>query len=56
MSVIEHPVNTGIAREVDPQRTADFQAVLLGMVGHDLRQPLQVIQGVNDRLGVGVRT
>jgi two-component system, OmpR family, phosphate regulon sensor histidine kinase PhoR len=29
----------------DLQRTNHFQATLLGMAGHDLRQPLQVIQG-----------
>jgi hypothetical protein len=30
---------------VDLQRTSDFQAALLGMAGHDLRQPLQIIEG-----------
>jgi two-component system phosphate regulon sensor histidine kinase PhoR len=30
---------------VDLHRASDFQAALLGMAGHDLRQPLQVIQG-----------
>ena len=29
---------------LDVQRASDFQTALLGMVGHDLRQPLQVIQ------------
>jgi signal transduction histidine kinase len=40
---------------LDVQRTSDFQAALIGMVGHDLRQPLQVIQSayewLSDRLG-----
>jgi hypothetical protein len=31
-------------RTADLQRASDFQAALLGMAGHDLRQPLQVIQ------------
>jgi light-regulated signal transduction histidine kinase (bacteriophytochrome) len=29
---------------LDLQRASDFQAALLGMAGHDLRQPLQIIQ------------
>jgi two-component system, OmpR family, phosphate regulon sensor histidine kinase PhoR len=33
------------------QRTSDFQAALLGMAGHDLRQPLQVIQSAYEWLG-----
>lgn len=37
--------------EIDLQRASDFQAVLLGMVGHDLRQPLQVIQNTYEWLG-----
>ena len=34
----------------DLQRASDFQAALLGIAGHDLRQPLQVIQGTYDLL------
>jgi two-component system, OmpR family, phosphate regulon sensor histidine kinase PhoR len=34
----------------DVKRTGDFQAALLGMAGHDLRQPLQVIQGTYELL------
>jgi signal transduction histidine kinase len=34
----------------DLQRASDFQAALLGMAGHDLRQPLQIIQSTYDRL------
>ena len=30
---------------VDLQRTSEFQAALLGMAGHNLRQPLQIIEG-----------
>lgn len=37
--------------EFDLQRASDFQAVLLGMAGHDLRQPLQVIQNAYEWLG-----
>jgi len=45
-----------MAGRADPQRTTDFQAVLLAMAGHDLRGPLQIIQGYHDLLGTGVRT
>lgn len=43
------------ATEVDTrilqlQRTSDFQAALLGIAGHDLRQPLQVIRGTYEWL------
>jgi two-component system, OmpR family, phosphate regulon sensor histidine kinase PhoR len=38
----------------DLQRVSDFQAALLGIAGHDLRQPLQVIQGTYERLGAHV--
>jgi two-component system phosphate regulon sensor histidine kinase PhoR len=56
MRATEQPVTLGMAGRADPQRTTDFQAVLLAMAGHDLRQPLQIIQGFHDLLGIGVRT
>jgi two-component system phosphate regulon sensor histidine kinase PhoR len=37
-------------------RAREFESVLLAIAGHDLRQPLQVIQSVHELLGVGVRT
>jgi signal transduction histidine kinase len=40
----------------DPHRAGDFQAALLGMAGHDLRQPLQVIQSAYEWLGSRVAT
>ena len=42
-------------RFVHSQRTTEFQSALLGMAGHDLRQPLQVIQSTYDwfELGAG---
>jgi two-component system, OmpR family, phosphate regulon sensor histidine kinase PhoR len=39
-----------------PQKVTNFEAVLLAIAGHDLRQPLQVIQSAHERLGYGVRT
>ena len=38
-------------RDAELQRASDFQAALLGMAGHDLRQPLQVIQSAYEWLG-----
>jgi two-component system phosphate regulon sensor histidine kinase PhoR len=52
----EQPVTLGMAGRADPRRATDFQALLLAMAGHDLRQPLQIIQSAHDRLGVGIRT
>jgi two-component system, OmpR family, phosphate regulon sensor histidine kinase PhoR len=34
----------------DLQRASDFQAALIGMAGHDLRQPLQIIQSTYELL------
>jgi two-component system phosphate regulon sensor histidine kinase PhoR len=56
MRATDQPVTLGTAGRADPQRTTDFQAVLLAMAGHDLRQPLQIIQSSHELLGVGVRT
>ena len=36
---------------LDLRRTSDFQSALLGMAGHDLRQPLQVIRSAYEWLG-----
>jgi two-component system, OmpR family, phosphate regulon sensor histidine kinase PhoR len=44
---------TGSAR---PRRVVDFEAVLLAIAGHDIRQPLQVIQSTHELLGHGMRT
>lgn len=37
-------------RNPELHRAGDFEAALLGMAGHDLRQPLQVIQSTYDLL------
>jgi two-component system phosphate regulon sensor histidine kinase PhoR len=42
--------------EVDAQKPSEFVPVLLAIAGHDLRQPLQVIQSSHELLGRGVRT
>ena len=43
-------------RILNLQRTSDFQAALLGIAGHDLRQPLQVIRGTYEWLATRVST
>jgi len=56
MSIIQRSAPTSAAHDVlDLQRASDFQAVLLGMAGHDLRQPLQVIRGTYELLGSRAR-
>ena len=52
MSGLDHYARTADNYEaMDHQRTSDFQAALLGMAGHDLRQPLQIIQSAYEWLG-----
>jgi two-component system phosphate regulon sensor histidine kinase PhoR len=38
------------------RRIPSFESVLLAIAGHDLRQPLQALQSMQDLLGTGVRT
>ena len=57
MSSFEHATAPAGARRIpDLQRASDFQAALLGMAGHDLRQPLQVIKGTYEWLETRVRS
>jgi two-component system, OmpR family, phosphate regulon sensor histidine kinase PhoR len=52
MSGLHHYAQTAANYEVmELQRTSEFHAALLGMAGHDLRQPLQIIQSVYEWLG-----
>jgi K+-sensing histidine kinase KdpD len=41
-------------RDMELQRAIDFQAALLAMVGHDLRQPLQVLHSTYEWLGARI--
>lgn len=43
MRIIESSV--AVPNKPDRRRAQDFQTAIVGMMGHDLRQPLQVIQG-----------
>lgn len=57
MNAMGHYAQTSAGSGVlELQRTSDFQAALLGMAGHDLRQPLQVIQGAYEWLSRKVDT
>jgi two-component system phosphate regulon sensor histidine kinase PhoR len=39
-----------------PHAGSDFESVLLAIAGHDLRQPLQVVQSAHELLSRGLRT
>src|SRR5258708_36584202 len=40
----------------ETQQASDYEALLLAIAGHDLRQPLQAIQSAHELLGLGIRT
>ena len=50
------PVSWNMTASARPHRVSNFEAVLLAIAGHDLRQPLQVIQSAHELLALGVRT
>jgi two-component system phosphate regulon sensor histidine kinase PhoR len=50
------PTTWSMTAKAKPHKPSKFESVLLAIAGHDLRQPLQVIQTVHDILGRGVRT
>lgn len=52
-SASQHYTWTATAR---PKRASDFESVLLAIAGHDLRQPLQIVQSAHDLLGMSMRT
>jgi two-component system, OmpR family, phosphate regulon sensor histidine kinase PhoR len=52
----KRPTTWSLTAKTAPQGPSEFESVLLAIAGHDLRQPLQVIQGAHDFLGLGVRT
>jgi two-component system phosphate regulon sensor histidine kinase PhoR len=49
-------VTWGTTAEAKPHKPSEFESVLLAIAGHDLRQPLQVIQSANNFLSRNVRT
>ncbi|WGD50320.1 HAMP domain-containing sensor histidine kinase [Bradyrhizobium sp. CB1650] len=54
--ITKRPITWSMTAKADPQTPLEFESVLLAIAGHDLRQPLQVIQGAHDFLGLGLRT
>jgi two-component system phosphate regulon sensor histidine kinase PhoR len=50
------PAGWSMTATARPKKVANFEGVLLAIAGHDLRQPLQVIQSAHERLGLGIRT
>jgi two-component system, OmpR family, phosphate regulon sensor histidine kinase PhoR len=50
------PMTWSMTAKAKPHKPPEFESVLLAIAGHDLRQPLQVIQNVHDILGRGLRT
>ena len=50
------PVGWSMTATARSHRVSNFEAVLLAIAGHDLRQPLQVIQSTHELLGIGIRT
>jgi two-component system, OmpR family, phosphate regulon sensor histidine kinase PhoR len=53
---VKRPTTWSLTARTAPQGPSEFESVLLAIAGHDLRQPLHVIQGAHDFLGLGVRT
>jgi signal transduction histidine kinase len=49
-------VSWSLTANARQRSAANFEAVLLAIAGHDLRQPLQVIQAAHERLKTGIRT
>ena len=57
MSTFERPALAPAGFRIEaPARAGDFQASLLSLAGHDVRQPLQIIQATYDLLRTHVRT
>src|SRR5262245_21069543 len=56
MPANERPVIWRMSGMGEPPRAGDFEAALLAIAAHDLRQPLQAIQSAHERLGISLRT
>jgi two-component system phosphate regulon sensor histidine kinase PhoR len=50
------PNSWPVSNTEQPQGACNFEAVLLAIAGHDLRQLLQIVQGAHDLLGLGLRS
>lgn len=56
LRIPRRPITWSMTAKANPHKPFEFESVLLAIAGHDLRQPLQVIQSAHDLLGRGVRT
>ena len=50
------PMTWSMTAKAKPHKPSEFESVLLAIAGHDLRQPLQVLQSAREFLGRGIRT
>lgn len=50
------PATWSLTATAEPQRDSDFEALLLAIAAHDLRQPLQILKIAHGGLGAGRRT
>jgi two-component system, OmpR family, phosphate regulon sensor histidine kinase PhoR len=55
-SAIDASEISGVIDSPNDDHRGEFEATLLAMAGHDLRQPLQVLQNVQHRFNTGFRT
>ena len=55
-SRVAQPATWAMTAIPKPHTISDFEGVLLAIAGHDLRQPLQVVQSAHELLGLGIRT
>ena len=49
------PITWSMTAKTKPHKPSEFESVLLAIAGHDLRQPLQVIQSTHELLDRGDR-
>jgi two-component system, OmpR family, phosphate regulon sensor histidine kinase PhoR len=56
MGATGRPITRRMTATAEPQKFSDFESLLLAIAGHDLRQPLQIIESAYELLGIGIRT
>ena len=54
--VVPQPITWSMTATAEPHQAHNFETLLLAIAGHDLRQPLQILQSANELLGLGPRT
>ena len=51
MGATGRPITRRMTATAEPQKSSDFESLLLAIAGHDLRQPLQIIESAYALLG-----